>query len=106
MASWPLAPRAHAIIRPDKVVARVDGVVAVRLALDQLAVDKGAPVAAPVVGAQRVGEGPRRGREEGRGEGSGGSFREQSDAGLEAEGQPGELVVVFLVLMCRWFCVR
>ena len=99
MASWPLAPRAHAIIRPDKVVARVDGVVAVGLAFDQLAVDKGAPVAAPVVRAQRVGEGPRRGREEGRGEGSGRSLREEGDAGLEAKGQLRKLAVELLVLL-------
>ncbi|KAL2259092.1 hypothetical protein VTK26DRAFT_7364 [Humicola hyalothermophila] len=82
------APGADAVIRADEVLARVHGVVAVREAPNQPAVDvRPAAVPAAVVRAERVAEGARRRREERRRERARGALREQRDARVEAEGE-------------------
>lgn len=58
VSARPRRPGPHPVIRADEVVVREDGVVAVRRAPHQLAVDVlTPPVAALVKGTQRVGEG-------------------------------------------------
>jgi hypothetical protein len=83
------APRTDAVISTDEILAREGGIVAVGPTLDQLAVYLGPPIAALVVGAERVAEGARGRREEWRGEGPRGALGEEGDARLEAVGQPG-----------------
>lgn len=88
MASRSSAPRAHAVIGADKVIARKHSVIAIGQTLDQAAADVGAaPVPAAVVGAERVAEGARRRGEKGRREGARGALREEGDARVEAEGE-------------------
>lgn len=86
MAARPRGPGADAVVGTDEAVAGQHCVVAVGATADQLAVDVGAaPVAAPVMGAQRVAEGARRRGEERRGERARGAFCKEGDASLEAE---------------------
>lgn len=88
MPSRPRTPRADSIICPDKILARERGIVPIRPPLDQLPIDLGSPVPAPVVRAERVAEGSRGRRQEGGWEGARRPLGEERDAGLELVGQP------------------
>lgn len=90
MASGPLGPGANAVVGADEVVAGEDGVVAVGVTEDDVAIYAGTAVAAAVMSAQGVGEGARGRRQEGRGEGSGRALRVEGEARVETKGQHGE----------------
>lgn len=93
MSTRPRSPRTYTIIRTYEKVAGVHRVVPVREALYQLAVDKGASVAALVMRAQRIRKGSRRGRCERRGKRPRRSFRKQPYARLEPKGRLRQLVI-------------
>lgn len=85
-----LRPGADAIVGDDQVRRDEDGVVAVGDAADVLAFLRVLPpVPAPIVGAQRVGEGSRGRGEEGWRKGLGRAFGEKRISGLEVEGRRG-----------------
>lgn len=81
-------PRAHAVVGTNEVLAGEGSIVPVRPPLDQLAVDLGPAVAALVVRTERVAEGARGRREEGRRERPRRALGEEGDARLEAVGEP------------------
>ena len=89
VSALPRRPRAHAVIRADEVIADQHGVVAVGDAADHLAIHPRPPVAALVVGAQRLGEAGGREAEEGRREGATRPLCVQRIARLEVEGRLG-----------------
>lgn len=51
MAPRARSPRSHTVVCAYEIIARVNSIVAVRLAPDQLAVDEGATIATSVMGA-------------------------------------------------------
>lgn len=82
MTLWPLRPRSDAIVDADKVLARIDGVVAICAPTYELTVDQDT---ASVVGAERVGKGAGGRREKGRRERARRALREEANACLEPE---------------------
>lgn len=89
MPALPRRPRAHAVVRADEVIANQHGIIPVGDAADHLTIHPGPPVAALVVGAQRLGEAGGRQTEEGRREGATRPLRVQRIARLEVEGRLG-----------------
>jgi hypothetical protein len=81
-------PCAHAIICADEVITSIYGVIAIRLAFDELTVDKGTAIATEIVSAQGVRKGHRGRGEKGRRKRSRLSLGEESNAGVEAKRQP------------------
>lgn len=71
MTSRARSPCSHAIVCADKIIARVDSVVAVCQAPDVVPVDKSATIATSMMSAQRVREGGGWRGEEGWGEWAG-----------------------------------
>ena len=90
MAAGALRPGAYAIVGADEVVACEDGIVTIGVAENDIAVDAGATVAAPMVGAQRIGERARGRGEERRWKGSRGAFGEEGETRVKAEGEHGK----------------
>jgi hypothetical protein len=77
MPPRPGRPRADAIVRANKHITSVHRIVAIRVPANEFSIDERTPIPAPMVGAQGVGEGAGRGREEGGRKGSRGSFRKE-----------------------------
>lgn len=89
MPALPCRPRAYAVVRADEVIADQHGVIAVGNAADHLTIHPGPPVAALVVGAQRLGEAGGREAEERRREGATWPLCIERVARLEVEGRLG-----------------
>lgn len=104
MTAWPRRPGANAVVGADEVIARVHGIIAVGLPPYQVAVDIGTAVAAPVIGAERVGEGCRRRGVEGWRERPRCPLGEERDASVEAEGSLGGRC--WVGAFCRRRCER
>lgn len=85
MTPRPRRPSTNSIIRTDKVFARVNRIVSVRLAPDQLIANISPPIAAQVVGAQRIREACRGRGVERRWKGARRALGEECDTGLEAK---------------------
>ncbi len=92
-------PGPHAVVGADEEVAGVDGVVAVGVPADLLAVDDG------VVRAEGIREGGRGSREKGRRERARRSLRKDADTGLESKGEsrqrPTRRLLVLLFILYR-----
>lgn len=87
MSSRASRPGTDAVVGANKRITNVHSIVAICVAAYQLAIDKGASITAPVVGAEGVGEGAGWRREEWGRERSRGSLREEGNSRLESKGR-------------------
>ena len=83
MASLTTSPSAYTIVRANEVIADQDSIVAICDAADHLAIDGRTAISTLIMCAQRIGEGTRGWREEGRWKGTRRSFGKQTISGFE-----------------------